>query len=114
LVKHWKEPAKNSITMLLEGIQSGLDTGDNEYACYCIKDYCVTLFVTGEGLEAVESKMQQSCEQLVKLKQEYSLYQTNIWRQVSLNLLGKAAMPSRLQGESFNEGEIVPRLLASE
>ncbi|MEG3941137.1 ATP-binding protein [Microcoleus sp. S36b_A3] len=113
LVKHWKDPAKNSLFLLQEGIQSGLDTGDNEYACYCIKDYCVTLFLTGEQLEAVELKMQLSCEQLVKLKQEYSIYQTNIWRQVSLNLLGKAAKPSCLQGESFNEGEILPRLLAA-
>ncbi|MEG4393601.1 AAA family ATPase [Microcoleus sp. BROC3] len=113
LVKHWKDPAKNSLALLLEGSKSGLDTGDNEYACYCIKAYCVTLFLTGEELEYVASKMQESGKQLCKLKQEYALYQTNIWRQVSLNLLGKAAMPSRLQGESFNEDEIVPRLLAA-
>jgi len=113
LVKHWKDPAKNSLSLLKDGIKSGLDTGDNEYACYCIKDYCVTLFVTGEGLESVSSKMQQSCEQLLKLKQEYSIYQTNIWWQVSLNLLETTVTPSRLLGESFNEEEIIPRLLAA-
>ena len=113
LVKHWKDPAKNSLSLLQEGIQSGLDTGDNEYACYCIKDYCVTLFLTGKQLEAVESKMQQSCEQLVKLKQEYSICQTNIWRQVSLNLLETTVTPYRLLGESFHEEEMIPHLLAA-
>ena len=112
-VKHWKDPEKSSLSLLLEGSKSGLDTGDNEYACYCIKGYCVTLFLTGEGLECVASKMQQSCEQLWKLKQEYSLYQANIWRQVTLNLLETTATPSRLLGESFNEEEIIPRLLAT-
>jgi len=48
LVRHWKEPERDSIPILQEGIQSGLDTGDNEYACYCIKDYCVHLFLTGK------------------------------------------------------------------
>ncbi|MEG4534835.1 AAA family ATPase [Microcoleus sp. D2_18a_D3] len=113
LVRHWKEPARNSIPLLLEGIQSGLDTGDNEYACYCIKDYCVNLFLTGERLEVVESKMQQYSNLLLKLKQEYSIYQTNIWRQVNLNLLGREIIQSRLVGASFNEDEIVPRLLAA-
>ncbi|MEG4855874.1 AAA family ATPase [Microcoleus sp. K1-B6] len=113
LVKHWKEPAKTSLSLLLDGNKSGLETGDIEYAGYCIKAYCVTLFLTGEGLECVASKMQQSCEQLWKLKQEYALYQTNIWRQVTLNLLETTATPSRLLGESFNEEEIIPRLLAT-
>ncbi|MEG4230973.1 AAA family ATPase [Microcoleus sp. Pol11C3] len=112
-VKHWKDPEKSSLSLLLEGSKSGLDTGDNEYACYCIKAYCVTLFLTGEELECVASKMQQSCEQLSKLKQEYALYQTNIWRQVTLNLLETTATPSSLLGESFNEEEIIPRLLAT-
>ncbi|MEG5171926.1 AAA family ATPase [Microcoleus sp. B3-D7] len=113
LVKHWKAPAKSSLSLLLEGNKSGLETGDNEYAGYCIKAYCVTLFLTGEGLESVASKMHQSCEQLWKLKQEYTLYQINIWRQVTLNLLETTAPPSRLLGESFNEEEILPRLLAT-
>lgn len=113
LVRHWKEPARNSILMLQEGIQSGLDTGDNEYGCYCIKDYCVHLFLTGERLEVVESKMQQYCNLLLKLKQEYSIYQTNIWRQVNLNLLEREVIQSRLVGASFNEDEILPRLVAA-
>jgi predicted ATPase/serine phosphatase RsbU (regulator of sigma subunit)/tRNA A-37 threonylcarbamoyl transferase component Bud32 len=113
LVRHWKEPAKNSISALQEGIQSGLDTGDNEYACYCIKDYCVHLFLTGRNLSEVETKMAQSVGQLRKLKQEYSLYQTNIWQQVTANLLGQSENPSNLPGDYFDEAEILPRLVAA-
>jgi len=113
LVRHWKEPARNSISALQEGIQSGLDTGDNEYACYCIKDYCVHLFLTGEPLEQVVSSMAQSHELLLRLKQDYSIYQTNIWRQVSLNLLGQAENRSRLLGDCFNEDEMIPHLEAA-
>ncbi|HEY9667057.1 MAG TPA: AAA family ATPase [Coleofasciculaceae cyanobacterium] len=113
LVRHWKEPARNSIATLQDGIQSGLDTGDNEYTSYCIKDYCVHLFLTGEPLESVELKMAQSCELLLKLKQEYSTYQTNIWRQVGLILLGQSTTRSHLLGDHFNEEEMIPRLVAA-
>jgi predicted ATPase/serine phosphatase RsbU (regulator of sigma subunit)/tRNA A-37 threonylcarbamoyl transferase component Bud32 len=113
LVRHWKEPAHNSIATLQAGIQSGLDTGDNEYACYCIKDYCVSLFLTGRSLQEVETQMARSVEQLLKLKQEYSIYQTNIWRQVTANLRGQSELRSDLQGDYFNQAEILPRLEAA-
>ena len=108
LVRHWKEHVKESLVPFQEGSQSGLETGDIEYASYCIKDYCVHLFFIGQPLEVVNFKIAQSIDLLLKIKQEYSIYQTNIWRQLILNLLKKAEAKLSLKGRSFNETEMLP------
>ena len=113
LVRHWKEPARNNIAPLQVGIQSGLETGDNEYTSYCIKDYCVHLFLTGYPLEEVETKMDELAGLLLKMEQEYSIVQTNIWRQVGLNFLGKSPDPAILQGDIFDAVAIMPHLQAT-
>ena len=110
LVRHWKEPARNNIAPLLAGIKSGLETGDNEYTSYCIKDYCVHLFLTGYPLGEVEAKMAQFEDLLLKLAQEYSIVQTNIWRQVGLNFMGRSPDPAVLQGSVFDAAAVMPHL----
>lgn len=110
LVRHWKEPARNNIAPLQAGIKSGLDTGDNEYTSYCVKDYCVHLFLTGYPLDEVEAKIARSEDLLLKLGQEYSIVQTNIWRQVGLNFMGQSPEPAVLQGDWFDAEAVMPHL----
>ncbi len=112
-VRHWTEPARNNIVPLQDGIRSGLDTGDNEYVSYCVKDYCVHLFLTGYPLEQVEQKMSQNEVFLKKLKYEYSILQTNIWRQVSLNLMEREQEPVALKGKIFDAEATLPSLLSN-
>ncbi|MBO0352309.1 AAA family ATPase [Phormidium pseudopriestleyi FRX01] len=103
LVRHWREPARNNLDPLQAGIQSGLDCGDHEYASYCIKDYCVDLFLTGYPLDEVNAKMSQFDPLLQKLKFEYSIVQTQIWRQVALNFSGEWSQTvAVLEGTVFN------------
>jgi len=110
LVRHWKEPARNNIAPLIAGIESGLETGDNEYTSYCIKDYCVHLFLTGYPLGEVEAKMAQFEDLLLKLDREYSIVQTNIWRQVGLNFMGRSPEPAVLEGSVFDAAAVMPHL----
>ncbi|HEC86172.1 MAG TPA: response regulator, partial [Thioploca sp.] len=110
-VMHWKEPLRNTIEPLLEGANSGLETGNIEFASYDVLSYCEHLFFTGTSLESVEQKYVQYTDLIVNTKQQYSIYYINIERQTVLNLQGKSADKCRLVAEGFNESEFLPILL---
>ncbi|WP_373530566.1 AAA family ATPase [Nostoc sp.] len=111
-IQHWKKSVRESLPYLAEGVQSGLETGDNEYAGYCINNYCFYQFLVGENLEIVERSLVNYHDLLLKLKLEHSIYLSQIWHQLLLNLLGKAANPLQLIGESFDESVMLPQLHA--
>ena len=110
-VRHWKEPSRSTIPSLLSAVKSGLETGDIEYACYSAMYLCIYSFLSGEDLQSVDNKYKQYLELMLKSKQEYQTYYTNIWRQLTLNLQGLAEDKCRLVGDSFNEDELLPVLL---
>ena len=112
-VRHWKEPSRSSIPSLVSAVQSGLETGDIEYACYSAMYLCIYSFFSGEDLSSVDQKYEQYLELMLNSKQEYQTYYTKIWRQLTLNLQGLAEDNCRLVGESFNEDEMLPFLLAA-
>ncbi|MEG3927974.1 AAA family ATPase [Microcoleus sp. D3_18a_C4] len=112
-VRHWKEPSRSSISSLVSAVQSGLETGDIEYACYSAMYLCIYSFFSGEDLSSVAQKYEQYIELMLNSKQEYQTYYTKIWRQLTLNLQGLAEDNCRLVGESFNEDEMLPVLLAA-
>ncbi|MEP6490491.1 AAA family ATPase [Microcoleus vaginatus] len=112
-VRHWKEPSRSSIASLVSAVQSGLETGDIEYACYSAMYLCIYSFFSGENLRAVDTKYEQYLELMLNFQQEYQTYYTKIWRQLTLNLQGLAEDNCRLVGESFNEDEMLPVLLAA-
>ncbi|TAF58211.1 MAG: hypothetical protein EAZ60_04290 [Oscillatoriales cyanobacterium] len=112
-VRHWKEPSRSTIPSLLSAVQSGLESGDIEYACYAAMYLCIYSFFSGEDLTSVDQKYEQYLELMVNSKQEYQTYYTKIWRQLTLNLQGLAEDKCRLVGDSFNEDELLPVLLAA-
>ena len=109
LVRHWQEHAAESLIPFQEGSQSGLETGDLEYASYCLKDYCVNLFFIGQPLEIVAAKTAQSIDLLLKIKQEYSIYQTEIWRQSILILQNKVKPLPSLRDWRFESTKTLSR-----
>lgn len=112
-VRHWKEPTRSTLPYLLSAVQSGLETGDIEYACYAAMYLCIYSFFSGEDLKLVDQKYEHYLELMLDSKQEYQTYYTQIWRQLVLNLQGLAEDNCRLVGESFNEDEMLPVLLAA-
>ncbi|NQE35800.1 trifunctional serine/threonine-protein kinase/ATP-binding protein/sensor histidine kinase [Microcoleus asticus] len=109
-IRHWKEHARETIDALQEGVQSGLDTGDVEYAGYCALNSCAHIFLIGNYLESVESRQAHYLDLLLKLKQEFGLYYIKIWRQLVLNLFRPTSDKCCLIGESFDEVEMLPIL----
>ena len=109
-VRHWKEHARETIAPLRECIQSNLETGDLEFSSHAALNSCFSSFLIGEPLEVLEEKQIKHFNLIQNLKQEFSLGMLRIWGQIVLNLRGRAANPSQLIGEMFNEQEMLPRL----
>ena len=113
-VRHWSEHVRESLIGLLEGIQSGLETGDVSNACYCASFYSNYIFLSGELLDSVETKQSQYIQMLVNYKSEFMLDKARVGAQFVLNLQGKTANPCLLVGEKFNEETMLPALSASQ
>ncbi|MBD1903348.1 AAA family ATPase [Coleofasciculus sp. FACHB-125] len=52
-IRPWKEHAKNSVVHFQQGLQSGLETGDIEWASYCGANFCGYLYFTGDRLDSI-------------------------------------------------------------
>ncbi|OCQ99690.1 serine/threonine protein kinase [Oscillatoriales cyanobacterium USR001] len=107
-IQHWKEPLRESLSPLAEGVHSGLEAGDYEYTGYCTTNYSFAKFLGGENLETVKQDQVKYHDLLLKLKLEHTIYMSQIWQQLLLNLLGKAANPLELIGEVFDESVMLP------
>lgn len=109
-IHHWKAHAKDTLISLRSAIQSGLETGDLEYAGYCMTNDCTYSFFIGTPLDVVEKKHKHYIKSLTKINHTFSLYLTQLWRQLCLNLIGEVESVVQLRGDSFDEQETLPYL----
>ncbi|MBW4592306.1 MAG: AAA family ATPase [Brasilonema angustatum HA4187-MV1] len=105
---HWKEHVKETISVLIEGYQGGVEIGDFEYAGYCACYVCEHLYFLGHELTQLEQEIAIYSKAIARIKQEASFHWTAIFRQAVLNLLGKAENPIRLFGNAYNEEQSLP------
>ncbi len=110
-VHHWKKPARETIEPLIEASQSGLETGDIEFAGVTAMHCGSYIFWIGEPLEIVAKQQEKFQIILQKIKQEYQLVYLNIWQQTVFNLQGFNDNPCNLIGEVFNEEEVLPKVI---
>lgn len=108
LIRHWKEPLRDSLEAFLEAYQCGLDAGDLEYAGYSILHHLFHSFLCGVELEELNSRREKYDHALDPLKQETFLHVKRIMQQVILNLMGKAENPTLLRGEIYDEVQALP------
>ncbi|MBC6431117.1 AAA family ATPase [Nostoc sp. HG1] len=106
----YKEHGRNTLIALRESIQCGLEVGDIEHASYSMMAECTHLFLMGETLDAVEERQTQYINLLLKLKQKHCVDYAQVWRQVTLNLLGRSSHEYYLTGVDFDEKEMLPHL----
>lgn len=106
---HWKEHARELLNPLQEGYQSGLETGDLEFAAYCAYTYCFQSYANGKELIEVAQDMLTYGEAIRNIKQETAYTWNQIFRQAIINLTGQSANPTRLVGESYNEDNELPK-----
>ncbi len=110
----WKEHGKNSLPQFIEGVQTGLETGDIEWGCYCAGNYCAFAVLTENSLNNVIEQQEKYISLAQRSKIETAIYYGSVWRQLALNLLGEASNPRDLIGSSFDERQMLPKLIASQ
>ncbi|MEH2361815.1 AAA family ATPase [Nostoc sp.] len=106
---HWKDHVRETLQPLLEAYQSGLETGDLEFAAYGAHSYCFNSYVVGNELVEVEREMAAYNEALCQIKQETALTWNQIFHQAIANLMGYSVNPTRLVGKFYNEENGLPQ-----
>ncbi|MGV0102211.1 ATP-binding protein [Nostoc sp. DSM 114160] len=102
-IRHWKEHLRETLEPLLSGYSSGMETGDLEYAGYCLLQYSCLAYFSGKELAVLEREMARNRDAIHKIKQETALNYIEIYWQATLNLLGKNENPCLLKGEACDE-----------
>ncbi|WP_375512239.1 AAA family ATPase [uncultured Nostoc sp.] len=100
---HWKKHFRETLQPLLEGYQSGLETGDSEFAAYCAEVYCLQCVFVGKELVELEREIRVYSQVIRQLKQQAALTWTQMHHQVVLNLMERSVNPICLVGEAYNE-----------
>lgn len=107
MIRHWREPAINTLEHFLQGIQAGIEVGDVEHACFHATRYCAHLFHVGEPLSTAENKSSTQINLINSFKQDFQLNYAQMWHQLNLNLQGLAKDKFLLIGNSFDETQIL-------
>ncbi|HSR33689.1 MAG TPA: ATP-binding protein [Anaerolineae bacterium] len=108
LIAHWKEHIRETLGPLQEAYQSGLETGDLQFAALSGHVYCYHRLWMGAHLADLEREMAFYGEAMGQFKQDTALQFHQIFHQAVLNLLGQAENPCRLAGERYDEETMLP------
>ncbi|MEG4121341.1 AAA family ATPase [Microcoleus sp. N9_B4] len=112
-ILHWKTELNSGLSVLKEGFQTGMETGELEYASYCIGQYCFKKMSIGEHLDLVDQETGKYMKLMQQSQLEMAVQYLSIGRQTTLNLRGQAVEPCHLVGDKFNEVKTLPVLIES-
>lgn len=104
----WKEPISATINGLFESLQSGLETGDIEYAMYSLKDYCNYYFLSGAFLDDVYERYEKYKELSNKI--EYVHDDLVMWKQIGLQLQRQYNEETLICFKNLSESETLQSL----
>lgn len=103
-----KDHLRSTLSPLLVGHQSGLETGDLIFGAYNAVVYCWHLLHLGISLPEVEREIVAYSDAHGRIKQMAGRFYLQIYRQVIHNLMGRTADPLRLVGEAYDETAMLP------
>ncbi|MEM9007443.1 MAG: ATP-binding protein [Cyanobacteria bacterium P01_F01_bin.86] len=107
-VIHWRAHLKETLPPFVEAYQSGLETGDLEFAARSAMVYGYHAYFLGQELGQLEQEIRNYSVAIRELKQTKFIYMNERYRQVVLNLLGQAEDPCQLVGSAYDETELLP------
>ncbi|MDV2994905.1 MAG: Serine/threonine-protein kinase PknD [Chroococcidiopsis sp. SAG 2025] len=111
-VMHWKVHFRQTIPMLVDAYQNGVETGDFEFAGYSAYYACHRSFFVGESLTQLEQKTATYSKAIGQIRRENpSNWIAMLWQTI-LNLLGRSENPSRLIGSIYDEEQALSHAIA--
>ncbi|MBD2611206.1 MAG: AAA family ATPase [Nostoc sp. GBBB01] len=108
LIEIWHKHVKKTLKPLLESYSAGLETGDLEFAAYCLMYYSSFSYWIGKQLTELDGEIENYNHAISQIKQERPLNWSNIYRQIVLNLLHNTENPSSLVGIAYDENIMLP------
>ncbi|MBN2440919.1 MAG: diguanylate cyclase [Spirochaetales bacterium] len=105
LIIHYKQHLKNTLQLLKDAFQIGLETGDLEHATLAAVLYIFYRFLTGQPLPDIKNEMKFYTKIMNQSGQEISTQFYELHGQVILNLMNCTEHPYDFTGEMYNEKE---------
>ncbi|NET34971.1 MAG: EAL domain-containing protein, partial [Cyanothece sp. SIO1E1] len=96
---HGKSHIREAVSVLLEGYQTGLESGNFEFVGYCAKELCQSAYLSGQELMALEPEIKAYAHQLSSLEQTTTSNYCQIYWRAVLNLLGRTDDPCLLSSQ---------------
>ncbi|MEM6591815.1 MAG: AAA family ATPase, partial [Cyanobacteria bacterium P01_C01_bin.73] len=112
-INPWKQDLSLTLPGLREAYQSGIETGDLEYAAWSALFQGMHLYWHGDELSNLSSVLQYYNEVVSQWKQTNALVYNQTYCQAVLNLTGDNSNPSILDGPYYSETEDLPVQLAA-
>jgi predicted ATPase/signal transduction histidine kinase/tRNA A-37 threonylcarbamoyl transferase component Bud32 len=109
MIQHFKEHDKKTITPLQYGMQSGLQTGDIEFASYCNWTIAINLFLSGNNLEIINRNIFNYFMLTQQLKMTAVALSIGAIRQAIFNFQEGTFIKNILKGETFDETSMIPK-----
>ncbi|MDY6783250.1 MAG: AAA family ATPase [Cyanobacteriota bacterium] len=108
LIKHWNDPLKDTSSFCMEAYQSGLETGDLEFAASIRVTHAYALYLSGIELMEAKKEVSRAIAATIQTQQDAYLHWTQTYMQAILNLMGQAENSCRLIGEAYDEEKMIP------
>ncbi|MBG1243248.1 AAA family ATPase [Nostoc sp. NZL] len=109
---HWKDHLKKTFPILAEAYQSGIESGEFEFASYCAFSLCYYPFFAGQELTELEQQTAIYCKVTHQIRRETASIWLAMLQQTILNLRGQSENPSRLVGCIYDEEQALSWAIA--
>ncbi|MEH1977474.1 MAG: AAA family ATPase [Nostoc sp.] len=106
-LRHWQEPAKDTLEGYLKAYSSGLEIGDIQYVALSLLSYSFTAYFSSQELFSLRQTMEAHRQVMQQLRQDTYLHKQSIYYQAVLNLLETRDEADRLHSEHYNEHEMI-------
>lgn len=102
-INHAKQHHKESLSLIMEGYQTAIDTGNLEFIFLLSFAHTTLEFNMGYPLDKVLEKVNILAIDMKKSNQDFGLQYIEMHQQAIVNLLGKSNKTHQLLGPCFNE-----------
>jgi hypothetical protein len=109
---HWKDHLKVTFPSLADAYQSGIESGEFEFASYCAFSLCYYPFFAGQELTELEQHTAIYRKATHQIRRETASTWLAMLQQTILNLRGQSENPSRLVGCLYDEEQALSRAIA--
>lgn len=111
LIFPWRNSMRDALPFHSEAVESGLQHGDLEFACYHITMHALARLHSGVPLSELVSEFEAHLGKITSLSQERSILLQRLLNQMVLDLQGGAAGSTPLAGPIYDESVSLPLCL---